>query len=106
MTPLIEGLPPSPRGGHSATKFNRFIIVFGGHYYSGQKEQISQGFKYLNDLYVLDIDNNKWTQPHSTGIPPSPRYGHGAVMAGQRIIYFGGKGVKNTVYKDMYALDP
>lgn len=55
---------------------------------------------------MLDIDNNKWTQPHSTGIPPSPRYGHGAVMAGQRIIYFGGKGVKNNVYKDMYALDP
>ena len=29
VTPLIEGVPPSPRGGHTATKVGRFIIIFG-----------------------------------------------------------------------------
>lgn len=55
-TPLIEGIPPSVRGGHTATKIGRIIIIFGGHYYSGKEK----GFTYLNDTHVLDIDNNKW----------------------------------------------
>lgn len=55
-SPLIEGLPPSARGGHSATKIGRIVIIFGGHYYSGKEK----GFTYLNDTHVLDIDNNKW----------------------------------------------
>ena len=55
-TPLIEGVPPCPRGGHSATKTGGCIIIFGGHYYGGK----DKGFVYLNDTYVLDIDNNKW----------------------------------------------
>ena len=29
VTPLIEGVPPSPRGGHTATKVGRFIVIFG-----------------------------------------------------------------------------
>ena len=29
VKPFIEGMPPSPRGGHTATKFGRFIVVFG-----------------------------------------------------------------------------
>lgn len=28
-TPLIEGVPPCPRGGHTATKTGGCIIVFG-----------------------------------------------------------------------------
>lgn len=100
--PLIEGIPPSPRGGHSATKVGRFIVFFGGHYYSGK----DSGFTYLNDTYILDIDNNKWVKPNVSGIPPEPRYAHSAVLAGPRIIYFGGKGAKEKVFKDIHALDP
>ena len=29
VVPLIEGIPPSPRGGHTATKVGRFLIIFG-----------------------------------------------------------------------------
>lgn len=29
VVPLIEGMPPSPRGGHTATKVGRFLIIFG-----------------------------------------------------------------------------
>lgn len=53
---IIEGTPPTPRGGHSATLFKNQIIIFGGHYYSDKET----GFKYLNETFVLDIENNRW----------------------------------------------
>ena len=45
-------------------------------------------------------------KPNTSGIAPDPRYGHSAVLAGPRIIFFGGRGKNNKVYKDIYALDP
>ena len=40
-----------------------------------------------------------------SGTPPAPRYSHSAILAGSRIIIFGGKGEK-TVFRDLHALDP
>ena len=57
--PQIEGVPPSPRGGHSATLTGASLVVFGGHYYEGQES----GFKYLNDTYVLDVNSSRWIKP-------------------------------------------
>ena len=34
--PQIEGVPPSPRGGHSATLTGASLVIFGGHYYEGK----------------------------------------------------------------------
>lgn len=45
-------------------------------------------------------------KPHTTGIPPQPRYSHTATLAGSRIIYFGGKGKNGKVFNDIHALDP
>ena len=39
----------------------------------------------------------KWTKkqkPKISGTPPGPRYSHSAILAGSRIIIFGGKGEK------------
>jgi host cell factor len=38
-------------------------------------------FRYLNDLYVLDISKNphQWEIPETCGTPPSPRESHTAV---------------------------
>ena len=33
--PQIEGVPPTPRGGHSATLTGASLVIFGGHYYEG-----------------------------------------------------------------------
>lgn len=55
-TPLIEGVPPCPRGGHSATLSGASIVIFGGHYYAGK----TKGYIYLNDTYVLDVNANRW----------------------------------------------
>ncbi|CAD8066861.1 unnamed protein product [Paramecium sonneborni] len=99
--PLIEGVPPCARGGHSATLSGASIILFGGHYYANKDE----GYKYLNDTYQMDVNANRWFKAKVQGTPPAPRYAHSAVLAGQRIIIFGGKGEK-CVFRDLHALDP
>ena len=100
--PTIEGVPPSPRGGHSATLVGASLIIFGGHYYAGK----SEGFVYLSDTIVLDVNDNRWYRPKLNGIPPGPRYGHTAVLAGSRIVIFGGRGPSGVHYRDLHALDP
>lgn len=54
--PVIEGVGPCPRGGHTATLSGTSIIIFGGHYYEGEQK----GYIYLNDTYVLDVNANKF----------------------------------------------
>jgi len=54
--PLIEGVPPCPRGGHTATLAGQSLIIFGGHYYSGKEI----GYCYLNDVHILDVNQNRW----------------------------------------------
>lgn len=77
-------------------------MIFGGHFYKGKDE----GFTYLNDTHVLDVNSSRWIKPKISGTPPGARYGHTAVLAGSRIIIFGGKGPNKTVYRDLHALDP
>lgn len=55
--PIIEGVSPCQRGGHTATLSGASIVIFGGHYYTGKNE----GYAYLNDTYVLDVNANKFT---------------------------------------------
>ena len=57
--PQIEGVPPCARGGHTATLIGASILYFGGHYYAGQK----QGYVYLNDTHVLDLNSSRWIKP-------------------------------------------
>jgi len=54
---------------------------------------------------VLDVNSSRWIKPKISGTPPPARYGHTAVLAGSRIIIFGGKGQK-TIFRDLHALDP
>jgi len=106
--PQVEGVGPGARGGHTATlvgptdmqKASARIFLFGGHYDSGEGD----GFSYLNDTHILDIDENTWAQPRCRGTAPEPRYGHSAALVGTRIVYFGGRG-KGKHYRDLHALD-
>ena len=94
---IAEGIPPSARGGHTATLVNSSIVIFGGHYYSDK----NTGFVYLNDTHFLDVKQSKWIKPYCAGKIPPPRYNHTAIYAGGIIIVFGGKGPKSTVYNDL-----
>ena len=100
--PQIEGVPPCPRGGHSATLIGNSLMIFGGHYFGGKKE----GFVYLNDVSVLDVNENRWYKPRVNGTPPQERYGHTAIVAGGRMVVFGGRGEKGVHFRDLHALDP
>lgn len=60
---------------------------------------ISIFFQILSLLIILDTMS--WGEVETTGIPPSPCYGHSANYIGDnKIIYFGGKGfsVLNSVH--------
>jgi len=106
--PQVEGVGPGARGGHTATlvgptdsqKASARIFLFGGHFDGGDGD----GFTYLNDTHILDIDENMWAQPRCRGTAPETRYGHSAALVGTRIVYFGGRG-KGKHYRDLHALD-
>ncbi len=79
---------------------NGKLVVFGGHYFSGDDE-----FVYLNETWLLDVEKLVWHQVSCSGDLPGPRYGHSAHVLGSRMFVFGGKGPGETVYKDVYFLD-
>jgi hypothetical protein len=53
----------------------------------------------------MDIEKLMWHKVTCNGEVPGPRYGHCTHILGSRMFIFGGKGPKDTVYKDVYFLD-
>jgi Galactose oxidase, central domain len=80
--PAVTGDVPSGRSGHTATLVDSTsIVVFGG----------VKGSKWINSLYVLDVDRWTWTMPKVQGVPPKPRSYHTATaISDRRIVVFGG----------------
>ena len=80
----LQGLPPSPRSGHSVVVAadGRRVFVFGG----------ATTGKLFNDIYILDLKSRTWTPllPKVTGTPPKPRYNASAVLNGNKIVLHGG----------------
>lgn len=57
------------------------IILFGGRTADGP----------TNDLWFFDSVGESWSRPDVEGEPPSPRFGHDAVLVGSSLIVFGGR---------------
>jgi len=76
-----HGTPPDGRLFHTAVLHNGSMYVFGGN---------SNG--YYNDLQRFHLETQRWTLIHQEGgdPPPSPRYGHSAVVFGDSMYIFGG----------------
>lgn len=95
--PTLTGDIPSARSGHSATltsKTSREIVVFGG----------VKGSKWLNSVYVLDVDRWKWTLAKTQGVSPKPRSYHTATaLPDQRIVIFGGNDA-NASFNSVHLL--
>ena len=91
VAPLIEGRPPAARGGHPSALVNDdTIVLFGGTYFEGDGV-----FKYLNDVWCLDLGAMTWYQPKlQQGAVPDGRYGHSATLVGKEWFIFGGRGKK------------
>jgi N-acetylneuraminic acid mutarotase len=94
-----EGDKPVPRGGHTAVAAEATIVIFGGHSYGGNGK-----FFYYNDTYLFDVDTGVWHNVTCGGELPQARYGHTAVLVGNRMFIFGGKGEKGSL-RDIYFLD-
>ncbi|RUS33704.1 hypothetical protein BC938DRAFT_484316, partial [Jimgerdemannia flammicorona] len=91
----LAGDAPLPRISHiSVTTNDDKIIIHGG-------EPIE-----TSDLAVLDMRavNLTWSMPMTTGLAPSPRFAHSAVMVGTIAFIMFGQ-INNTVDNKIYALD-
>lgn len=104
--------PPQARFGHSFTYIDNRIYLFGGlAKYTNYSKQNT--FKYLNDLYVLELKAHphlyQWEKPMTCGKGPSPRESHTTVAYtptngdGPKLIIYGG--MNGMRLGDIYILD-
>ncbi|BAY09504.1 Kelch repeat-containing protein [Calothrix sp. NIES-2098] len=77
-----QGNSPQPRYGHSAILYQNSKIIFGGEH--------NETGKTLNDVYLLDLENWTWMQPQVWGDIPTSRSFHTAVLAGDKMLVWGG----------------
>jgi len=95
------GPSPSMRSWHAAVALpvngRRLVLIHGGY----------DGDKALGDSYVLDMDNNKWTDV-SAQIKLSPRAGHTAITVEQggalSIVFFGGGDNEEGFFNDVFVV--
>ncbi|KAJ7709920.1 hypothetical protein B0H17DRAFT_244413 [Mycena rosella] len=77
---------PSARSGHRMAIWKHFIVLFGGFYDPGITT------KYLNDLWLFDLQEYKWRQIEfrENDLRPSPRSGFSFLSTADGIILHGG----------------
>lgn len=72
-------------------------VLFGG----------SDGTVPRNETWVLNPSTG-WSAVTTAGTPPSPRFGHSAILVGMKMYIFGGQDANpfpNNLLNDVYALD-
>ncbi|KAI7757818.1 hypothetical protein M8C21_027177 [Ambrosia artemisiifolia] len=92
------GEAPSPRAAHAAAAVGTMVVFQGGIGPAGHS---------TDDLYVLDLSNDKykWHRVVVQGQGPGPRYGHVMDLVAQRyLVSFSGNDGKK-VLSDAWALD-
>lgn len=94
----VEGPKPCPRTGHSAVMYGDQMVVFGGKSDENQK---------LDDTWIYDVANNKWTQVKGQlgDTVPGARSGHSATVYRDRMVIFGGIFEVTRELNDTYVFD-
>lgn len=91
-----DGEAPPQRGGHTGTLVSSKVYLFGGE----DAARRPQG-----DLFVLDLADNEWQSPETSGTPPPARSAHAAAAYQSRyLLVFGGGSIANC-FNDLYVLD-
>ncbi|EOD19314.1 hypothetical protein EMIHUDRAFT_458743 [Emiliania huxleyi CCMP1516] len=92
----VAGTAPGARSAPSTAvhEATNALYVFGGY----------DGARSLNDLFRMDLRTSEWAPVRTSGVPPSPRGGHTAVVHGDRIYTFGGKSGRSP-FNDLCCLD-
>uniref|UniRef100_A0A0E0I1D3 tRNA wybutosine-synthesizing protein 2/3/4 n=1 Tax=Oryza nivara TaxID=4536 RepID=A0A0E0I1D3_ORYNI len=81
LTELKVTGSPSPRMGHTITVVGNDIYVVGGR---GGPSEI------LNDIWVLERSNNRWSKVDCSGDFFRPRHRHAAAAVDRKVYVFGG----------------
>jgi len=92
-TPVLGGIVPSPRAGHTLSKCDKYLIIFGG----------GDGPRIFKDMYFLDLENFLLSQPAVNGAAPAARCAHSVTVWDDKLIVFGG-GDGTRRFKDVYVL--
>ncbi|KAG9457527.1 hypothetical protein H6P81_002035 [Aristolochia fimbriata] len=92
------GEPPSPRAAHAAAAVGTMVVFQGGIGPAGHS---------TDDLYVLDLTNDKfkWHRVVVQGPGPGPRYGHAMDLVAQRYLVTVSGNDGKRVLSDTWALD-
>ena len=75
-----SGVPPSPRGGHTAVVHGNMMYAFGG----------KSGRSPFNDLHSFCFETCRWEAMRSGPTAPAPRCAHTCVVHGTSLFVFGG----------------
>jgi len=69
---------------------NGKLLIFGG----------SDGFRFFNDLFLIDLNNLVWQKVKTNGTSPPIRYKHSALCYGDKMLIIGG-GDTSSHYGDV-----
>ena len=103
FVPKISGEAPCPRMAHSATRFGKDMLVYGGYCLP----EIAGEKRYLCDLFVLKTDTWTWSTPEMGSAVPSAleRAGHTATAVQDLLLILGGRGENHEEFCDVWTLD-
>lgn len=76
----VSGVPPSPRGGHTAVVHCSTMYAFGG----------KSGRSPFNDLHAFSFETHRWEAVKIGHTAPAPRCAHTCVVYGSSLFVFGG----------------
>ena len=85
--PKLLGAPPPPRYGHTALRHGPDIVVYGGREPGGLCDPQA-----LLVLDAADRDAMRWRRVACAGRAPRARYEHAAVVVGESMVVYGGRG--------------
>ena len=85
--PRLLGAPPTPRYGHTAVRHGPDVVVYGGREPGGLCDPQS-----LLVLDAADRDAMRWRVVACAGRAPKARYEHAAVVVGESLVVYGGRG--------------
>jgi host cell factor len=70
-----------PRALAASAVIGNFLLIHGG---------VTSGEEYLADAKIFHLENSVWSHLRTSGIPPSPRYGHSLVLSPSGLLLIGG----------------
>jgi hypothetical protein len=110
LKPETKGMPPPPRYGHTMNYIEMMncLVIYGGRNDTLLEKHMNVKDNFMNDIWLLTIENLNWCKVTSIGEVPSSRYFHSAAIYGTRFVIFGGLNASTYNNSDLYIceLDP